>query len=134
MDALFLNRRQVEAAHSFPIRWDDFEKTFSFELHYLKSPDEILEPLLAFSRDESSLRSTCSIKSEITRRLGVRFRYIDDQSLTMFYYDKTITAEDIFFCDFLPAKIDWCVCDPLKFAAWVLRDQRWAVLTTVDSI
>lgn len=134
MNALFLNRRQVEAAHGFPIRWDDFEKTFSFELHYLQDPDEILEPLLAFSRDESSLRSTYSIKDDITRRLGVRFRYIDDQYLPKFYYDKTMAAEDIFFRDFVPAKIDWCVCDPVKFAAWVLGDRRWAVMTTVHAI
>ncbi|MDQ8195092.1 hypothetical protein QEH59_11695 [Coraliomargarita sp. SDUM461004] len=134
MDALFLNRRQVEEAHGFPIRWDDFEKTFSYELHHIEAPNEILEPLLAFSRDESSLRSICSIKDEITQRLGVRFRYFYDQCLPIFYYGKTMSIEDIFFRDIFLAKIDWCVCDPFKFAAWVLSDRRWAVMTTVHAI
>ncbi|NBB79784.1 MAG: hypothetical protein GVY36_10105 [Verrucomicrobia bacterium] len=134
MNGLFLNRHQVQAAHSFPIRWDDFEKTFSCELHYMRSPAEILEPLLAFSRDESSVRSTYSIKEDITRRLGVQFRYMVDSGLPAFYYDNTLTSEDIFFNKFQPAKIEWCVSDPLQFAIWVLGDRRWAVTTMVNAI
>lgn len=133
MNELFINRGLVDAAHSFPIRWDEFEKTFGYELHYLER-DEILEPLLAFSRDELSLRSTYSIKLEIQSRLGVKLRYIDDPRLPTFYYDIAMTEEDFFFDEFLPLGIDWYVCDPVKFVAWVLKDRRWSVMATVDSI
>jgi hypothetical protein len=45
-----------------------------------------------------------------------------------------MTAEDFFFDQFLPTKLKYVVCDPLKFAAWVLNDHRWQALVTVNSI
>lgn len=99
--------------------------------------NELLQAILAFSTDKDSIKATYSYYSELQERHGVQLSDYGDQFSSIlpdFYYDPAINAEDFFFDFFLPKGLAYSVYDPVKFAAWVLKDHRWQALVTVQSL
>lgn len=136
MDQLFLNRKKIQKAHSFPIKWEAFDQKHGGIIFRL-GRNELLQAIVAFSKDENSIKETYSYYSELQERRGVQLSDYGDQFSSIlpdFYYDPAISAEDLFFDFFLPKGLAYSVYDPVKFAAWVLKDHRWQVLVTVKSL
>lgn len=136
MDNVFLNKAKIQAEHPFDIKWEAFEKKHGGKV-FRMGRNELLDAVLAFSKDEQSLKPTDDYYDEIEKRLGVLLSlHGDDWSsyLPDFYHAPLMTAEDFFFDQFLRTKLKYVVCDPVKFAAWVLKDHRWQALVTTDSI
>jgi len=136
MDNVFLNKAKIQAEHAFPIKWNAFEQRYGAKV-YRMGRTSLLEAVLAFSKNEDSLKPTDDYYDEIENRLGVLLSLHGDDFSSMlpdFYHAPLMTAEDFFFDQFLPTKLKYIVCDPVKFATWVKQDRRWDVLVTMRSI
>lgn len=136
MDAVFLNKAKTQAEHSFPIKWDEFHKRYG-GLVFRLGRNELLKAVLAFSKDEHSIKATYHFYKDMRERLGVHLTdFGDDYSsiLPDFYYEPDMTAEDFFFDQFLSTKLPYRISDPVKFAGWVLNDHRWRGLVTLYSL
>jgi hypothetical protein len=136
MDEVFFNKAKVQTEYSFPIKWDAFDQKYGEEV-YRMGRDQLLAAILAFSRDENSIKATAEFYDDIDNRLGVRLAMNGDDWTSIFpdfYYERAMTAEDFFFDHFIGTKLPYSVYDPVKFAAWVLSDHRWQALVTLYSI
>lgn len=136
MNQMFLNRAEIQRSTPYKIKWDAFHQKYG-SMVYRLGRGELLQAVLAFSNDECIIKATDDYYFEVKQRLGVELKYHGDRFssfLPDFYYDSTMRAEDFFFDEFLPLKLSYTVVDAIKFAAWVLRDYRWRVIVTVDSL
>ena len=126
MDDVFINKAKIQAEHPFPIKWEAFKEVHG-SLVYRMRRNQILEMVLAFSKDENSIRSTYDFYREIEKKYGVQLSDHGDEwssILPDLWSDPDMTVEDFFFDYYLRAKLKYIVRDPVKFAIWVKQDRR----------
>jgi hypothetical protein len=70
MDNVFLNKAKIQAEHPFAIKWEAFDKKHGARV-FRMGRTSLLEAVLAFSKNEDSLKPTDDYYDEIENRLGV---------------------------------------------------------------